>query len=59
MTLTKDQIHYGCWRCSCCGEKKPDGWCADSAWRWNGEAWEHRCPGTHPQVGHNHCRLFE
>lgn len=24
----------------------------DGTWRWNGEAWEHRCHGVHPQVGH-------
>ena len=24
----------------------------DPTWRWNGKAWEHRCQGVHPQVGH-------
>jgi hypothetical protein len=24
----------------------------DSAWRWNGENWEHRCADLHPQVGY-------
>lgn len=35
----------GLWRCSGCGEAKDDS----PAWRWNGESWEHRCPGNHSQ----------
>ena len=25
---------------------------SDTSWRWNGDDWEHRCPGMHPQAGH-------
>lgn len=36
--------------CPDCGSK-PSDW-GDASWRWNGENWEHRCKGVHPQVGH-------
>lgn len=37
--------------CSACGAKLTDD---DSMgrWRFNGESWEHKCPGVHPQAGH-------
>jgi len=42
------------WVCSGCMEALEDGTVTpDPAWRWNGDAWEHRCQGAHPQVGHN------
>lgn len=44
----------GVWRCSCCGEMC-DG---SSAWRWNGEIWEHKCQSNHPQHGHEPARYF-
>lgn len=41
------------WRCSCCGEMKDP---ADPRWRWNGEAWEHKCGD--PQAGYFPARYF-
>lgn len=38
----------GVWRCSGCGDMKE---LLNAAWRWNGERWEHRCAGRHPQAG--------
>lgn len=35
--------------CSGCGAPIEP---SDSHWRWNGEYWEHKCPGSHPQAGH-------
>lgn len=49
---TKTKTRDGLWRCPGCQETTTDDWAADSSWRWNGEAWEHRCDGLHPQVGH-------
>jgi ribosomal protein L37AE/L43A len=46
----------GSWRCSCCGELLESA--ADPAWRWNGTAWEHKCPGSDPQCGHQIARSF-
>lgn len=36
------------WHCSAC--QAPVSF--DSAWRWNGHAWEHKCAEYGPQVGH-------
>lgn len=41
------------WSCTNCGEKLYDRQVSSSAWRWCGDIWEHKCPGTHPQIGHN------
>lgn len=41
-----DVAPFGIWRCSCCGERKPDT--IDASWRWNGRGWEH----AHGQAGH-------
>jgi len=38
---------YG--RCDSCGEPVN---ALDSAWRFAGTHWEHRCEGVHPQAGH-------
>jgi hypothetical protein len=37
--------------CSACGAPL-DARAGDGSWRWNGEFWEHKCPGSHPQAGH-------
>jgi len=44
------------WRCSGCGEMldNPPG----TAWRWNGKAWEHRCPERDPQAGYEPAKNF-
>ncbi len=34
--------------CDQCGKVFDCG----SAWRWNGETWEHKCEHMHPQAGH-------
>lgn len=40
---------HGADECGACRAK----WTAiDPSWRWNGRAWEHKCPGLHPQAGH-------
>jgi Lar family restriction alleviation protein len=41
----------GVWRCEVCGDMKDD---LSPAWRWNGEAWEHK----HEQGGHFAARYF-
>lgn len=41
----------GIWRCEVCGDMKDD---LSPAWRWNGEAWEHK----HGQGGHFVARYF-
>jgi hypothetical protein len=41
------------WRCSNCGDMNE---LASPAWRWNGEAWEHKCGD--PQAGHFPARNF-
>ena len=46
----------GAWRCSCCGELHDDA--SDPSWRWNGNIWEHKCPGASPQCGHQPARYF-
>ena len=46
----------GTWKCSACGAiLDADGfgnWAWAMAWRWNGQVWEHKCPGGGPQGGH-------
>jgi len=51
-----DAAMAGVWRCSCCGELHDDA--SDPAWRWNGNIWEHKCPGNSPQCGHQPARYF-
>lgn len=43
---------WGIWRCSCCGELRSSE--SGSAWRWNGQEWEH----AHGQAGHFPARNF-
>lgn len=41
----------GRWRCSACGAELPNA-PGDSSWRWAGDRWEHKCPASDPQAGH-------
>ena len=45
------------WRCSCCGEINDD--VTTGAWRWNGFAWEHKCPTIDAQAGHQPCKRVD
>lgn len=47
--------HGGTWRCSCCGETNDP---LDPAWRWTGEAWEHKCKALIAQGGYMPARRF-
>ena len=45
----------GTWRCTACGavrEPHPVTYSELAHWRHDGQRWEHRCPGAHPQAGH-------
>ena len=45
----------GIWRCTACGAVRrphPGTYSELADWRHDGERWEHRCPGAHPQAGH-------
>lgn len=45
----------GRWRCTSCGAAMSADAiyvAPDASWRWNGENWEHKCPGADPQCGH-------
>lgn len=48
----------GLWRCSGCGEALEATRLADTSWRWTGERYEHKCPGNHPQHGHEPAEWF-
>lgn len=47
----------GLWRCEGCGDAY-DIETDPSAWLWTGEAFAHKCPGNHPQVGYMPARWF-
>lgn len=35
------------WRCSGCGEMRPEQGVVDSRWLWNGSVWDHQCDASH------------
>jgi hypothetical protein len=48
----------GLWRCTSCGEGYPVEFLEqESAWRWTGTTYQHKC-GGHPQAGHFDAEWF-
>lgn len=57
--LTRHPVtgQQGTWICTACEHGMVLGGTDHGAWRWNGETFEHKCAGVHPQAGHFRCRF--